>query len=322
MLTKKRLVLLTILLTAIYYGPLLYWAVKVQDIYIDSTIMLAAKIGFLSVSAAITTSVVLIFIFKRDYIKAQWITFNRYRYLLLFMVKRDFLTRYRKNVLGILWSLLNPLLTMLVMTMVFSLLFRFKIENYPVYFLSGLIMYSFFNEATSMAMTSIISGENIIKKVYVPKYIFPLSKVSSALTNLMFSFAAFLLVCIITGAPLRWTMLLTPIPIIYIFVFALGVAMLMSALAVFFRDIMHMYSVCLVLLMYLTPIIYPIDILPERVKPFIGINPLYHFVECFRDFVLRGIIPDIWSNVVCIGFGMAALCCGVYVFMLKQDRFI
>jgi ABC-type polysaccharide/polyol phosphate export permease len=238
------------------------------------------------------------------------------------MIKRDFVARYRKSVLGVLWSLLNPVLMMLVMAMVFSYFFSQQIENYPVYLLSGLILYSFFNESTTLAMNSIINNEGIIKKVYVPKYVFPLSRVMSSLVNLLFAFIAYLIVFTITGASFKWTMLLIPIPIIYIFTFALGIAMLMSAMAVFFRDLRHLYSVLLLLWMYFTPIFYPVEIIPEWLVPYYGLNPLFHFVDYLRLLALHGIVPDLWSNMVCIAFSLASVCIGVYVFMLKQDRYI
>jgi ABC-type polysaccharide/polyol phosphate export permease len=205
---------------------------------------------------------------------------------------------------------------------VFSFLFRFEIANFPVYLLSGQIIFGFFSESTNQAMGTLIANAGILKKVYVPKYVFPLSRVLSSLVNLCFSFLAFLLVFIITRAPLHWTMALIPIPIIYTFIFALGIGMLLSSLAVFFRDLTYLYAIFLTLLMYLTPIFYPVSILPERVRVFIGLNPMFHFVDYFRNVALNGVVPDLWANIVCIGFALSALCCGVYVFMSKQDRYI
>ena len=288
----------------------------------ENKIMFATKIGFLSITAAITAAVILMFIFKRDYVKWQLASFNRFKHLLRLLVKRDFISRYRKSVLGVLWSLLNPLLTMLVMTLVFSQIFRFQIEYFPVYLLSGQIIFGFFSESTTLAMNSVISSEGIIKKVYVPKYIFPVSRVLSSLVNLLFSVLAFLLVFTITRVPFKITMLLIPIPIIYAFVFSLGVAMLLSSMAVFFRDLTYLYGVLITLLMYLTPLFYPVEILPEWLIPFMGFNPLYHFIDYIRDLALRGTVPNLWANAVCIGFALAALCCGTYVFMSKQERFI
>lgn len=322
MLTKKRLALLTVLMTGVYFILLMFLPQSVVGSRVDNKLMFAVQIGFLAMGAAVTTTIILILLFKREFMNYQLKTFKRFKYLLQLMVKRDFQTRYRKSFLGVLWSLLNPLLTMLVMTAVFSTIFRFEIPNFPVYLLSGQLIYGFFSEATTSAMGSVIGGEGIIKKVYVPKYIFPLSKVISSLVNLLFAFIAFLLVFIITGAPFSPTIFLIPIPLIYTFIFALGVAMLLSSLAVFFRDLTYLYGVLLTLTMYLTPLFYPIDILPDRILPVVMLNPLYHFIKYFRNLALYGTIPGLWDNFVCIGFALTAFCFGIYVFMSQQDRHI
>jgi len=211
---------------------------------------------------------------------------------------------------------------MIVMTLVFQYFFRFEIKHFPVYLLSGMIIYTFFSESTTLAMTSVISGEGIIKKIYVPKYMFPLSKVISSLVNLAFSFMAFLLVLIFTDAPFQWTIILIPIPIIYVFIFSLGVGMLVSSLAVFFRDITYFYGVLTLLLMYFTPIFWPVSMLSPTIAPIIGLNPMFQFVYYFRCLALWGTIPDLWTNLVCIGYALLALCGGTYVFMKQQDKYI
>jgi len=322
MLTKKGLMIISIFMLVIYFGLALIFRENVIGRGEESLMMFISKLVFLSTSATITTAFLLIFIFKQAFIQDQLATFNRYKHLLRLMVKRDFVSRYRKSVLGVLWSLLHPLMMMLVLTAVFSFLFDREIENFPVYLLSGLILYEFINESTTMAMNSIINNEGIIKKVYVPKYIFPLSKVISSLIQLGFSCLALVAVMIITGAPFKITMLLIPIPIVYTFIFAFGVAMLLAAMAVFFRDLMYLHSVLMRMLMFATPIMYPIDALPERLLPFMALNPLYHFIDYFRNLVLQGTIPGVWDNVVCLSFAMVALCVGIYVFISRQDKFI
>lgn len=322
MLTKKRLALLTVFMTVVYFMLLMLLPREIVGARAENVILFATKIGFLSISASISTAVVLILIFRHDFVKWQMFSFNRFKHLLKLLVKRDFVSRYRKSVLGVLWSLLNPLLTMLVMTLVFSFLFRFEIPNYPVYLLSGQIIFGFFNESTTQAMGSVIGGEAIIRKVYIPKYIFPVSRMLSSLVNLLFSLLAFLLVFIITRAPFHWTIFLIPVPIIYTFVFSLGVGMLISSMSVFFRDLTYLYGIGMTLLMYLTPLFYPISIIPEWAQPFMGFNPMYHFVDYFRNVALNGVVPGLWANIVCIGFALASICCGTYVFMSQQDKYI
>jgi ABC-type polysaccharide/polyol phosphate export permease len=321
-LTKKRLVAIMLVLTVVFFIPLLYLPDDIIDHRDDNMMSFVPKIAFLAITASLVTVFALILVFKKNYLRAQINTFNRYKYYLGLLIKRDFISRYRKSILGILWSLLNPLLTMLVLTLVFQYFFRFEIEHFPVYLLSGMLIFSFFSESTTLAMSSIIAGESIIKKIYVPKYIFPLSKVVSSLVNLLFTLIAFILVFLFTRAPFHWTIFLIPIPIIYIFVFSLGVAMLISSLAVMFRDITYLYGVFTLLLMYFTPIFWPVSMLSPQMAPIIGLNPLYQFVTYFRQLALWGTIPGLWTNMVCIGYALLALCGGTAIFMRQQDKYI
>ena len=277
---------------------------------------------FLAATIALLFGLSVTALAKKEYVENQILTFIKYRHLLVLMVKRDFVTRYKRSVLGVLWSLLNPLLTMLVLTMVFSFVFRFDIPNFPVFLLSGQLVMNFFAESTNGALGSIIGGASTIRKIYVPKYIFPIAKVLSALINVAFSFIAFMLVFVITGADFHWTLLLVPIPVFYTFLFAMGIGMLLSALAVFFRDLTYIYSVFLTLLTFLTPIFYPVSILPERVFHLIHLNPMFHFVEYFRALALYGYVPGLWSNIICLGFVLMALCLGLYAKITQQDKYI
>jgi len=321
-LTKKQSVILTFILSVVYFIPLLFLPEHIVGQRGDNMLLFLPKLVFLAITAAIVSVIILVFIFRSAYISAQIRTFNNFRHYLKLIVKRDFITRYRKSILGVLWSLLNPLLTMLVMTLVFSYIFRFTIDYFPAYLLSGQLIFSFFTESTTLAMGSVIANEGTIKKIYVPKYIFPLSKAMSSLVNLGFSFGAFLFVFIIVGVPFQWTMLLIPIPIIYTFVFSLGVAMLISCLAVFFRDLTYLYGIFTLLLMYFTPIFYPVTIIEDWLMPYYGLNPMFHFVTYFRNVAMWGTVPDLWANMVCIGYALSSLCVGTYVFMKQQDKFI
>jgi len=324
-LTKKRLIVITLVLTVVFFGLLFYAPDSLLDHRDDNLLLFLPKIFFLAVTAAIAIVFILIFIFRSDYVSAQLNTFNRFKYYLRLLIKRDFISRYRKSILGVLWSLLNPILMMLVLTLVFSTLFRnfFTVAFFPVYLLSGQVIWGFFAESTSLAMTSVIAGEGVIKKVYVPKYMFPLSRVVSSLVQMAFSMVALFIVIIITGAPFYWTMLLIPIPIFYIFAFSLGISMLISSLAVFFRDLTYLYGVFTTLLMYLSAIFWPVEILEgSPLEHLIGLNPMYQFIAYFRYLVFWGEVPDLWFNFVCIGFALAALCGGTYVFMRQQDKYI
>lgn len=255
-------------------------------------------------------------------IGVMWQGLQRYRFLLWNLVKKDITTKYRRSVLGILWSVLNPLLMMLVITAVFQHIFRFSIENFALYYLTGSLIFNFVAEATTGAMTSVLGSAALIKKVYIPKYIFPLEKCLFALINALFSMIAVVLIFLITSVTPPATALLFPIPMLYAFVFSVGLGMILATLEVFFRDVGHLYSVWVTAWMYLTPVIYPMDILPEAMLLVLQLNPLYYYVEYFRNIMLYGIMPDLWLNAVCALFSLGCLGLGLAVFKKSQDRFI
>ncbi len=249
--------------------------------------------------------------------------FNKYKNLLYELVIRDIKIRYRRSFLGLLWTLINPVLTMIVMTIVFQHFLRFDISNYPVYFFAGNILFSFFTEATSNAMHAITDNGSLLKKVYIPKYLFPVSKVLSSGVNLFFSFIAMLLVMLFTGVEFQWTLLLTPLVMLYILMFAIGIGMVLSTVMVFFRDIAHLYGIFTMLWMYLTPIFYPESFI-DRGYAYIllYINPMIYFVRYMRNIVLDGVVPGLQLNLLCFTYGFAFLLLGMAVFYKKQDKFI
>lgn len=261
-------------------------------------------------------------IIERKQLKPYFLKLYTYRSLLYQFVRRDFKAKYKRSVLGVLWTVLNPLFTMLVLTIVFSTLFRFDIPNFPVYLLSGQIIFGFFSEATNMSMVSILGGGSMIKKVYMPKYIFPISKVLSSLVNLLLSFIALLFVMVFTKASFSLTMLLIPISIIYVFIFSLGVGLILSAAVVFFRDMTHLYGIFLTALTYFTPIFYPASIIPDRFQFLMSLNPMFHFVQYFRTVAIYGGVPSLWQNIVCLTLSLISLIIGLFVFYKKQDKFI
>lgn len=248
-------------------------------------------------------------------------TLRRYMPLVKELVVRDLKVKYRRSVLGYLWSLLNPLLMMLVMTVAFSYVFRFDIENYSLYLITGQIIYTFFNESTTMAMTSVVSNAGLIKKVYIPKYIFPISRVVSCFVNLLFSLGAVLIVMIFTQAPFHLTILLVPIPLFLLLVFCCGVGSVLAALTVFFRDVIHLYSVCTLALMYLTPIFYPINTIPEEISRWYYLNPMVHYLSYFRNLVLYGTVPSVAENLACVGISALSFAIGMFIFSKLQKRF-
>lgn len=259
---------------------------------------------------------------KIELLKQKIKVFLKYKTLLNELVVRDIKVRYRKSVLGLLWTVLNPLLMMCVITVVFSTLFRQNIPNFPIYYLAGSLIFSFNSEATSNGLYSIIGSASLIKKVYIPKYLFPISKVLSALVNLGFSLVAMFVVMIVTGAPFHATLLLMPLPIFYVFLFTSGLSLLLAAATVYFRDIAHFWGVFVLAWTYFTPIFYPVTILPFFAIKIMQLNPMYHYVAYMRDVVLYGTFPGMKENLICFLIGAVTLLIGLWVFYRKQDRFV
>lgn len=264
-------------------------------------------------------------------LKHIMIDFKRYVPLLINLTARDLKVKYRRSVLGLAWSVLNPLLTMIVLTQVFRLLMKVQVPDYAVYFILGSSMFNFFSDATTASMGSVLGSAPLIKKVHIPKYIFPLEKCFFATVNFMFSMIAVIIVMLLN--PLlnggnvihpTWSMLLFIVPVIYCFIFSLGIGLALSACTVFFRDVLHLYGVFLTMLNYLTPIIYPISLLEEHrtILTIVKLNPLYHFVDYFRSIMMYGQIPNLEDNLICIGLCITALLLGLFLFKRTQDKFI
>lgn len=246
----------------------------------------------------------------------------KYRWLLQELISRDLKVKYRRSFLGYLWSILNPLLMMAILTVVFSRMFRFEIANYPVYLLAGQLIFTFFVEATTVSMQSVLSGASLIKKVYLPKLIFPLSKTLSGLVNLGFSLVALFIVVLATGTGFHITLVLLPLFLVYVFVFTMGVSLLVSTLVVFFRDTQYLYGLFLTALNYLTPIFYPVSMLPQWLQELMVVNPMYNYITMFRKIILYGQWPTLWEHGVCIAFSIGTLVLGYYVFKKKEKDFI
>lgn len=251
-------------------------------------------------------------------------TLGKYKDLILELVRRDLKLKYRRSFLGYVWSVLNPLLIMIVLSIVFSTMFQKNIENYPVYLLTGRMLYDFLKASTNGGMKSVIHNGPLLKKVYVPKYIFTLAKITSCLVDTVLSMGALLIVMIITGAKFYWTLLLSPIVILELYVFCCGLGFFLAQLNVFFRDVQYIYSAVLTAWLYLTPIIYPLErlknpILERGISMF---NPLYYYVIQFRSLIYYGELPSVqlFFGGWLIAFVMLVI--GVYFFQRSKDKFI
>jgi len=256
-------------------------------------------------------------------------TYNKYKYLLYNLVSRDFKVKYRRSVLGVAWSMLSPIIMMLILSAVFSRVFRFEVQNYPypIYIVMGQTMYGFFNEATTSANYSIVESAQLIKKIYIPKYLFPIEKVLFAFINMLFSMIAILIMLIIFGCPFSWMMLLFPIPLLELLLFTLGFGLIVSALCVFFRDLKHLYTIITMAWFYITPIIYPIETVEESwIRYVVYINPLTWYIEYFRTLILYnpadGTVPGLQINIICLAWAIGTFAFGMLLFRKTQDRFI
>lgn len=247
---------------------------------------------------------------------------QKYWFLLRQLVARDFKTKYKRSALGMLWSLLNPLMTMTVQYIVFSKLFRFEIQNYPVYLLSGIVFFNYMSDATSQSMMCIVQNASLINKVYMPKYIYPFSKVLSCGINFLLSLAALYIMILASGMIVTANHIFLLYGILCTFVFTLGVSFFLSALMVFFRDVQFLYSVFMQLWIYLTPLFYPETILPDWVMRVVEFNPMYHFIRFIRIIILQGVLPEFKAWIFCAIFAIVPFMFGYWVFKKLQSRFI
>ena len=251
--------------------------------------------------------------------------FWSYRDLLKLLVVKDIKLKYRRSVLGYVWSILNPLLIMSVMALVFSTMFNRPIKEFSVYLFCGQLLFNFMNSCTHQSIFSITSNAPLLKKTYIPKYIFTVAKITSGMVDLCFSLGALVIVMLVVGAPFAWTNLLFPLVILQLYVFCVGLGLFLSQANVFFRDIQYIYNAVTTAWMYLTPIFYEIKLL-EKLPWLLWIvkhcNPMYFYVAQFRDLIYLRQLPG-WGIVTagCVT-AVVALIVGTWSFFRSQDKFI
>lgn len=249
-------------------------------------------------------------------------TFIQYKSLLWEFVKRDIKLKYRNSTLGILWSMLNPLLVMVVLTFIFSNIFKNSIPNFPVYCLSGRLLYDFFSQATNQSMVAITSKSSLIKKIYVPRYLYPLSRVLSSFIIFLISLIPLGIIMITTGVPFNKMNILILYPLIALFFIGLGLGLILSALNVFFRDLQHLYSVILLIIMYMSAIFYSPSIINPEYIFVLMINPIFPVISVFRDCILYGQIISPVNWILCGIYAVIYTIIGIIVFYKTQDKFI
>lgn len=247
---------------------------------------------------------------------------QRYGFLLRQLVSRDFRVKYKASVLGVVWSFLNPLLTMLVYLFVFSTIFRSNIVHFPVYLMSGIVLFNFFSESTSLGLSAITGNSALITKVYMPKVIYPLSKVLSSGINLCISFIPLFIVMLITGVPFHKSMLLLPLVVLFLMMFCLGMSLILSSMNVFFRDTQFLWGVLVTMWNFLTPIFYPESIIPAQFVKLYHLNPLYQIVFFMRSITIGGVSPTPVTYLYCTLVSVVPLALGLWIFRKNQDKFV
>jgi ABC-2 type transport system permease protein len=244
----------------------------------------------------------------------------RYRNLVLQMVRRNLVIRYKRSVLGIAWTMLNPLGTTLILTFVFSNVFG-GAAHYAPYVLSGLLCWSFFSQTTSDSMANLLWGEGLLRRIYVPRTVFAVSAIGTGLINLAIGLVPLLLVMLVTGMIPQACALLLPIPTLFLAMFALGVGLLISTVAVYFADMVSMYGIALTAWMYISPVIYTLDRLPPQYMWIIKLNPMYYLINLFRLPIYYSQVPTLSEFAVAGGIATITLAVGWWIFTAKSDEF-
>ena len=254
---------------------------------------------------------------------------KRYSFLIKQLISRDFKVKYKRSVLGILWSLLYPVLMMAVMAMVFSQMFKFRMDgvNYLVYLMTGLVMFNYFSEASNAAMVSVVSNFGLINKVYIPKYIFPISKVLFIGINFLLTLIPLFVIVLVTGSGetkciISFWYLILPYIFLCMLMFTAGLGLLLSTISVFLRDMFYIYGIILTIWNYVTPIFYDINIIPASLQPIFKMNPLYIFINGARTVILFGKSPSGIDILLMFLIGFGTLLLGSVVFKKNQDKFI
>lgn len=245
---------------------------------------------------------------------------KQYVFVIRQLVAREIKRKYSRSYLGILWSVLNPLLSMVVLSLIFTTMFRRSIENYPLYLLSGQIIWQLFTGATNAAMTVMVDNRVLLTRVKFPKMIFPIARVYSALVNFLYTFLAYILMLFVFRIQPSVTMILAPVIVLLLTMFSLGMGYLLSVIYVFFGDIKHLYSVLLTLWMYCSAIFYPFSSLPEMMKTVVSTNPIYNYIACMRNCMLYGTWPAAAEWLRMFGWALGMYWIGSLVFRKNQNR--
>jgi len=258
------------------------------------------------------------------FLRNIYLNVKKYSFLLKQLVSRDFKVKYKRSILGVVWSLLYPVLMMGVMAIVFTNIFKFSTPgvNYLVYLLTGLVMFNYFSEASNLSMGSVVGNFSLINKIYIPKYIFPISKCIFVGINFLLTLIPLYAVILLTGTPLNIYHLLLPYAFVCLLFFTFGMGLILATIAVFLRDMFYIYGIIIMTWMYLTPIMYDISIISEKVQILLKMNPLYHYINFARTIILHGQMPTLFTFGICGASSIGVVLLGMIVFKKNQDKFI
>lgn len=246
----------------------------------------------------------------------------RYRELIWALALKELRVRYKRSVLGFLWALLNPLLMMIVLSLVFGTIMRFSIDHYAIFLLSMLLPWTFFTQALSYSVESVVGNADLLKKIRIAKLVFPVSAVLSNIINFLLSLIPLALLVVVLRFPLHWTWVYLPIPMLGLFLFTLGTAFFFAAINVFFRDITHIVQIILSAWFYFSPIIYSLDFIPAKHRWLFKFNPMLYVLNGFRLSIYYGLLPSAKSVAMSLACGLAALFIGFALFRRLQDSFV
>jgi ABC-type polysaccharide/polyol phosphate export permease len=246
----------------------------------------------------------------------------RYRELLRNLVLRDIKKRYKRSALGFLWVMLDPLLMMLVFYFVFAGFFGGMVVNYTAYVISGITMWQLFAQGTKVSSTAFLYNRSLINKISLPKSIFPVSVVISALVHFTFSLVPLFFIIIISGTRLSYNLISLPLVVLSLFIFSVGISLIISSLSVFFHDFVYIYDVFIMAWMYLSAIFYPVSILPERFQLLMAFNPVYHYISLFRACLYDSSIPKTEHFIWAVVFAAVSFLIGCAVYHKSRDRII
>jgi ABC-type polysaccharide/polyol phosphate export permease len=238
------------------------------------------------------------------------------------LVSQQLILRYRRTALGYLWTLINPLLMMSVMALVFSTLFKADLKTFAVFLFAGMIPWNFFSSVVTQSGTSFINNEGLIKKIYLPKAIFPLSIAFALLTDSLLSFLALFAIILALGGSLSWSVLFIPVAFVLLFFFALGLGLIMSIATVFFRDLQHVILIAMQGLFFLTPILYKHDALTGKVAWLVGLNPVAPFIELFRAPLYQAALPGTGVILQAAVISFSAMAIGLFVFLRQEKKIV